>query len=302
MLIGKGIFYLFILAIGAWTASLTVAEVRVILPNDPITPYLALCLFDGGAIAWLTAWAGHARGTAQRAISLTMLVIDLAGVALLSAGRLFMGGQTLTEAPENLGMFVVYGIAISTILNLAAAYAFHIADPEIIEQIETGILEDTLREEAQEQARASIESEARQLGGILASRATAQLKYRLRLPMGQAEINAIDPADLTDEQEPAQIIPAILAQPRPKRKPSAITQWIYGMANKAREIIKPMRPAAEIVTNESTTGNHIDGLTLQDQPADNSEGTANEPQPTADEPPAQEPAQGDANFTKPAEG
>ncbi len=49
--IGKIVFYIFVLAVAAWTASLTLGEMRAILPNDPITPYFALALFDGGALA-----------------------------------------------------------------------------------------------------------------------------------------------------------------------------------------------------------------------------------------------------------
>ena len=56
--IGKIIFYLFVVAVFAWTASLTLGEMKQILPNDPITPYFALALFDIGAIAWLMAWHG----------------------------------------------------------------------------------------------------------------------------------------------------------------------------------------------------------------------------------------------------
>lgn len=54
--IGKIIFYVFVLAVFGWTASLTLAEMRAILPNDPITPFFALALFDGGALAGL--WRG----------------------------------------------------------------------------------------------------------------------------------------------------------------------------------------------------------------------------------------------------
>ena len=77
--IGKIVFYLFVLAVAAWTASLTLSEMKAILPNDPLTPYFALALFDGGALAWLMAWLGHARGLMQRSISVIMLVLDLSG-------------------------------------------------------------------------------------------------------------------------------------------------------------------------------------------------------------------------------
>src|SRR5574343_1985124 len=101
--IGRIVFYAFIVVVALWTGSLTLGEVREILPGDPLTPFFALPLFDGGALAWLLAWMGHARGLWPRGISLIMLVIDLLGVVLLAASRLFTGGQALTSAPDAIG-------------------------------------------------------------------------------------------------------------------------------------------------------------------------------------------------------
>lgn len=256
--IAKGLFIVFIVAVFLWTASLTLAEVRAILPNDPITNYFALALFDGGAIAWLGAWLYHARGIFQRAISLSLMVIDLLGVILLSAGRLLGGGQTLTEAPENLGIAVVYGVVIATLINLAAIYAFHTTDPDTIEEIETSILEDTLRDEALSQAKASIESEAQQLGAILAARATGRLKYRLRLPMGQHEVNAIEHEDLEQPQ------PLIIPKPKP-RKVNPLALWFARTAQR----IGGVAQSPQMVTYESAAGNVLDGIeTASQKPAE----------------------------------
>ncbi len=262
--IAKGLFIVFIVAVFLWTASLTLAEVRAILPNDPITPYFALALFDGGAIAWLGAWLYHARGIFQRAISLSLMVIDLLGVILLSAGRLLGGGQTLTEAPENLGVTVVYGVVIATLINLAAIYAFHTTDPDTIEEIETSILEDTLRDEALSQAKASIESEAQQLGAILAARATGRLKYRLRLPMGQHEVNAIEHEDLEQPQ------PLIIPQPKPKtRKVNPLALWFAKTASNIQQRIGGIAQSPQMVTYESAAGNVLDGIeTASQKPAE----------------------------------
>lgn len=262
--IAKGLFIVFIVAVFLWTASLTLAEVRAILPNDPITPYFALALFDGGAIAWLGAWLYHARGIFQRAISLSLMVIDLLGVILLSAGRLLGGGQTLTEAPENLGVTVVYGVVIATLINLAAIYAFHTTDPDTIEEIETSILEDTLRDEALSQAKASIESEAQQLGAILAARATGRLKYRLRLPMGQHEVNAIEHEDFEQPQ------PLIIPQPKPKtRKVNPLALWFAKTASNIQQRIGGIAQSPQMVTYESAAGNVLDGIeTASQKPAE----------------------------------
>ena len=235
--IGKIVFYLFVLAVAGWTASLTLAEMKAILPNDPLTPYFALALFDGGALAWLMAWLGHARGLMQRSISVIMMILDLAGVVLLSAGRLLGGGQTLTDIPPALAMAVIYGVIGATLANLAAIYAFHITDPATMEDIETAILEDTLQAEAMKQAQANIESQAQQLGAILAARATGKLKYRLALPMGNdeaAEVINAKSEDITDPQ-PVKVNP--------------LTRWVMTAARKMKRT--QAAPAAAMVYEQT---------------------------------------------------
>ena len=251
----KIIFNIFVLAVGMWTASLTLSEMREILPNDPITPYFALALFDGGAIAWLTAWLKNARGLYQRSIALIMMVLDLVGVVLLSAGRLLGGGQTMTEAPQALAVAVIYGVVFATLANLAAIYAFHTTDPDTIEEIETSILEDTLRDEAMKQAQANIESQAQALGAIMAARATGQLKYRLRLPMAANEAAAVIDVQSEDipatqpTQQPASLQAPRMIQAKQKQGPNPLGLWIARTAAKARvklsQITQP-KPAAVI--------------------------------------------------------
>lgn len=314
--IGKFIFTAFVVAIALWTASLTLAEMRAILPNDPMTPYFALALFDGGAVAWLAAWLTYARGIYQRAIAIFLLAVDLLGIVLLSAGRLLMGGQTLTEAPQHLGGLVVYGVVIATLLNLVAVYAFHITNPDTIEEIETAILEDTLREEALQQAKASIESEAQALGAVLAARATGRLKYKLRLPVGTIEAQALEHEIMQEAaQQPRQIIPQILERPvimRPReaRRPGPLARWIAGAAGKIRDAFTINQPR-EIVTYESATAGpqKIEPQPMPTEPSANlrkvepaTDQPANLPlEPAADQP-AEQPAGGDANFTKPDQG
>jgi len=224
--IGAILFYIFIAAVVGWTASLTLAEVKIILPNDPVTPYFALALFDGGAVVWLFTFLGHAKGLAQRAISILMLVLDLAGVVILSSGRLLMGGQDLANIPKDLGATMVYAVVGATIINLIAIYAFHIADPETMSQIELQTLDDSIQGEALSQARANIENEVQQLAAVLAARATARLKYGLRLPMNDQETGEI--ASL--------VIPA-------RQKPQAkqgMPSWLLSLRRKFTRVREPV--------------------------------------------------------------
>jgi len=250
--IGKLVFYVFVVVVFLWTASLTLAEVREILPGDPLTPFFALALFDGGAVAWLLAWMSHARGLAQRSIALVMLVIDLLGVVLLSAARLFGGGQTLTDAPEMIGAVVIWGIIGATLLNVAAVFAFHIVDPDTMAAIETGVMVDTLRDEALAQAKSNMAAESQTLGAIMAARATAQIKYDLRLPMAANEAQHIIDAQAVnvDQAQPAQAQPGILAR------------WMMTAARKMRR----RRPAPAMVANMSTTTAVKDLRSVDDAP------------------------------------
>ena len=219
--IGAILFYIFVLVVAGWTASLTLAEVKVILPNDPITPYFALALFDGGAVTWLLVFIGHAKGLPQRAIAILMLVLDLAGVIVLSAGRLLMGGQALADIPKELGATMVYAVIGATLINLIAIYAFHIADPETMQQIELQTLDDTIQAEAISQARANVEREVQALASVLAARATGRLKYQLRLPVNDHEAHEI----LTADGKPA---PLIIPAEKRKGAPS----WLVGLRRK----------------------------------------------------------------------
>jgi len=240
--IGRIVFYAFVVVVFLWTSSLTLQEVKSILPGDALTPFFALALFDGGAVAWLLAWMGHARGLYQRGIALIMLVIDLLGVVLMAAGRLFTSGSA-ADAPENIGVIVVWGIIGATLVNLAAVYAFHIADPEVIAAIETGVMVDTLRDEALNQAKANMASEAQQLGAIMAARATAQIKYTLRLPMTTTESAQVIEGHAVNVNNPP------TPQPAQPKTPGIMAQWIMTAAQRMK---RKAQPAPVMVTNAAT--------------------------------------------------
>ena len=76
-----------ILAIGfvlmVYSASRTLAFLQMTLPDgQKEMAFLALAAFDGGLIAWTIFFMRGAEGGPQRAISLLMIVISLAGVVI----------------------------------------------------------------------------------------------------------------------------------------------------------------------------------------------------------------------------
>lgn len=183
-----GVFALiFFIALILWTASLTLGIMDIVLPHNPAAKYYALALFDGGALVWLGMFAYQARGVPQRGVSLLMFCLDFLGVILMTIGGVYMGGQALADIPAWLGSALVNGVIGATLANVGAAYYFHLNNPETRESMQAQSLEDTINEEAIRQARANVEREARQLGSIMARRATARIKYRLALPMSVNE-------------------------------------------------------------------------------------------------------------------
>lgn len=129
-------FFVFAVALIVWTSSLTVSFIQQALPHSGrFTPYFGLVLFDGGMIVWLFVFIFYAQGMGQRVTAFLICLIDFIGVGLLGIAEILLGGQEITQAPEMLGSFAVWGIGIWTILNVGAGILFHLNDPEAKKQM-----------------------------------------------------------------------------------------------------------------------------------------------------------------------
>jgi hypothetical protein len=185
--VAKIAFYMLCAALITWTASLTVSFVSRILPQAQVEPYLALAVFDGGALVWLLVFLYHAEGLGQRAISLLMLVADLLGVALMTVSELMLGGQTFTTPPANLGTIAVWGIGLMTFANVAAAYAFHVVDPTSMEMITAGVAKDRVKARGMKYLEEHLDQLGESLGAEM-GRALVEQSVRdlgLHLPAGE---------------------------------------------------------------------------------------------------------------------
>lgn len=189
-----------------------------VLPGNEAARYMALAFFDGGAFVWAGMYIFKAKGTPQRGISLILLIIDLVGVVLLVIAEIYLGGQSLVNIPAWTGRLVVNTVVVVFTLNLIGWYYYHINSPETREAITAQELEDELTEQAEQQARANIEREARALGALLAGRVTSRIKYRMRLPMSESE-EAQWRGDVIDAEELPQ--PALPGPTQP-----GIWEWL----------------------------------------------------------------------------
>jgi len=129
--LAKFVFYLVVIVLFTWTASLTVSFLQTALPNSFwAVPYLGLVVFDGGLISWLFVFLAHAEGAIQRAVALLLTGFNLLGVGLMVVAEILLDGQTMAAAPESLGTIAIWAIGIWTIVNVAGVVVFHLGNPQ----------------------------------------------------------------------------------------------------------------------------------------------------------------------------
>lgn len=128
--IARFVFYVVALILIGWTATLTYSFVSAALPTMPwYVPALSLVVFDAGMLAWLVVYLHFAEGAGQRAVAITLTVIDLIGVSLMVVAEILLGGQTWAVAPESLGEIAVWGIGLWTVVNVTGVISFHLLSP-----------------------------------------------------------------------------------------------------------------------------------------------------------------------------
>ena len=243
--LGKGLTGLFVLGLLAWAANLTILAVRAAIPDQPLTPYLALVLFDGGALAWMQIFLKQSKGTPQRAAAILLTVLDLAGVIAMSAGGLHL------IASNAISKILLW----ATLTNVSAWYWYKLSSPDNLEAIQAQNLEDELTEEAQRQAKMNIEREAVKLGAVLATRTTSRIKYRMRLPM-----TAQEAAEWQGEAIEGEVTETTPALPQPRQPHFSFMDTFRAFFGLGMKPLQP-EPYSEPITtsqNLETNSNESD--------------------------------------------
>jgi hypothetical protein len=222
--LSKAIFYMVALVLLLWTASLTVTFIQASLPTLPwYVPYTALVAFDGGMIAWMYVFLKAAEGTIQRATSLAATIFDFLGVGLMVIAEILLGGQTLTDAPETLGTWAIWGIGIWTVINVLFVIVYHIGDPEAQKQMsiqneKDAIWQGALKDLASRRTHNSAALSA-QIGGRMYQEMLAELFVDRdgngRPDMLEAKTGGPVVVDAPQQAPPAPIKTPIMRRPRP---------------------------------------------------------------------------------------
>jgi hypothetical protein len=152
--------------------------------------------------------------------------------------------------------------------NLIMGYFFHMSQPEVREAIHAQNLEDKFSEAAFEQAEHQVESQALDMGSILARRATARLKYRLALPMTKQEAAEFR-NDVIDVQAVEYVPTNTFPRPEPKQ----------GFWEGVKTFLSGKRSGSPYSVSQSV--NYTEP-TKQEQPAPSSQTPEPSPAPEAD--------------------
>ena len=237
------LFYLFIAMVLGWTAMQTFAAVHAVMPESIIAPYVALGLFDVGALAWLFAFLKHAQSS-QRTIAFWMTFVDLTGIMLMVGGSLqLFSARTIALT-----------LLSATIGNVFAVYIYHMNSPANRTAIAIQSFKDMTFDESLKQAERITRANIHEHGAVMALGLLAQFKYDLGLPMSEAEKKA-----LTDDVIDAN---AIDLSPVVRDAPKVLPGWMIAILKalgkyKPANITNPTAAAQENAA-DSTDGQNPD--------------------------------------------
>ena len=158
--IAKGLFYLFAAVVVVWMVTNTKGMLDMVFPGNVVIPWLGLAVFDLGAIAWLVVFLRDASGTGQRSISVVASLVSLIGAIAMTVAHLYMGGQTITDVPAEMGTYVIWAIGVMTALHATAVWAYHILDPLEMMEIKQKMGEDRIIALAYKKAETEIDDRA----------------------------------------------------------------------------------------------------------------------------------------------
>lgn len=172
--IARVMFYAVAIGLFVYAASRSLDFIQSTMPTDQkIVGYLGLLATSGGAIAWLAVFLFYAQGTAQKGLSMLMVVIDLLGeFALFTFDTLYRSGETgmIAALSADEVRAVILGLSVLIALNIGATFAFHLIDPETSKRMREESARDTLDDEVLKE----IERRAPQLASQMVPNIIAQ--------------------------------------------------------------------------------------------------------------------------------
>lgn len=161
-----------LIALGA-TSSRTIHFLNSILPSsEAYLSWLAVAILDFGLLFWLSIYLTGSKGQSQRSIALGMIILSGVGIALTTAGDMFLMFEGSTAKSSTWGLLALSAVLLMLIANIAAKVSMAIADPNAQRRAAESELTDSIEDEAITQMRTAIPAVAKELA---AAKVSAQL-------------------------------------------------------------------------------------------------------------------------------
>jgi hypothetical protein len=166
-----------------YTASRTVHFIRSTLDAEQqVLAFIALAAFDGGAVIWLILFLRGASGRWQKALALSMFVLDVAALigafildTLLTSGR---SGLIAALSPDEVRAGILF-LSLVIAANVVAVLVFHALDPEAMRLAAERDARDKIEEAALKAIATQADTLAAQLAPVQAAAWVAQMRARV---------------------------------------------------------------------------------------------------------------------------
>jgi len=273
-LIAMGAMTLVSLILLGFTSYRTVHFIQQTLPAESwLLAFFALGAFDIGLLGWIALHTWNASGSEQRSISITMIWVDIAGVAItfLADSYIQSGINGLTGKLDSAWTFVALSATGLVILaNVVAFVFYHLCSPAR-KKMQS---EEKLRSQIEERANQMVEEQNEILAAQLAPLMTQDRMKRLSAQY-TATLGYM-PRGLPSAGSARQVAPAVNKKAKPKLR---VADSVRSAGNMRLVEDKPRRAAQPIYNPQFQNGAELENVEdaaeiLVQSLLDDEEGTA----------------------------
>jgi len=179
-----GLFFaLFGIGVIGLLISLTYSALGRLFPDNFENQMWGLVLFDIATIAWALAFVFKSKSAGQYVAAGAGFIVGFVGTIGMVAAEVILSSASLTGKVDTaqIGQWMVYGFIIATIAHVALIYTHHGADPEINQQISTGIARGEVIDKAMKDAVKQLDVEKAALAQAITMDIVSQVKRDLQL-------------------------------------------------------------------------------------------------------------------------
>lgn len=174
--IAKVMSFVFAAIVILYTSFLTWQVAQRLVPDNVVAQVMTVLLFDFAALIWFSVFLFGAKGLWQWVVAGLGFIGSLIGTVIMAGSELILGQNLVAlENPEQLGWIVILTVIVACLVHVVLTYAYHLLDPETLNNIENMQIAAEHRQAAYNEARAHIPEDARMTAGVIRQHATRQI-------------------------------------------------------------------------------------------------------------------------------